>query len=179
MHYLLVTLYEFGQFLHIVLWIAIPMAVLSVLITTYLHYHKRRKDRGQSSEVPLAVSQIIQEGEIIVREGENAYHGLLWMKNKYEQDREQAALKYEQLKQELRVSREKYNELQGMYVYTRELLMKIYKELEQAIETEKAASPPAAGAATVTPPEPPVAGPRIVGWMESTSSPEPRWEPAV
>lgn len=40
---LLVSLYEFKQFLQIVLWIAIPATVISVLITVFLHYRRRNK----------------------------------------------------------------------------------------------------------------------------------------
>lgn len=42
---LLVNLYEFGQFLRILLWISIPLIVLSMLITTWLHYRRKRKEQ--------------------------------------------------------------------------------------------------------------------------------------
>jgi hypothetical protein len=42
---LLVSLYEFKQFLQIVLWIALPATLLAVLATTILHY-RRKKKRG-------------------------------------------------------------------------------------------------------------------------------------
>lgn len=40
---LLVSLYEFKQFLQIVLWIAVPLTVIAVGMTIYLHYRRRKK----------------------------------------------------------------------------------------------------------------------------------------
>lgn len=40
---LLVSMYEFKQFLQIVLWIALPATVLAALITTILHYRRKKK----------------------------------------------------------------------------------------------------------------------------------------
>lgn len=40
---LLVSLYEFKQFLQIVLWIAVPLTVIAVGTTIYLHYRRRKK----------------------------------------------------------------------------------------------------------------------------------------
>jgi predicted nucleic acid-binding Zn-ribbon protein len=59
---LLVSLYEFKQFLQIVLWIAIPATILSVLITVFLHYRRRQKKYAlepvyQESGLQLAMSQ--------------------------------------------------------------------------------------------------------------------------
>lgn len=43
MHLLLVNLYEFGLFLRILLWISIPLIVVTLLVTTWLHYRSRRR----------------------------------------------------------------------------------------------------------------------------------------
>mgnify|MGYP000072837502 CR=1 FL=1 len=48
---LLVSLYEFKQFLQIVLWIAIPGTVIAIFLTTFLHY--RRKKNQQEAEPEL------------------------------------------------------------------------------------------------------------------------------
>lgn len=91
-----VSSYEFGQFLRILLWIAFPIAILSVIVTTYVNYlHKRRQ------KLVLHPPQ----------QGENAYRGLLWLKNKYERDMAQATEKYDLLKQEFSKLEKKYHEL--------------------------------------------------------------------
>jgi len=43
MSLLLVNLYEFGQFLRILLWISVPMMVIAMLVTTWLHYRRKQK----------------------------------------------------------------------------------------------------------------------------------------
>src|SRR5882757_5308523 len=43
MHRPLINLYELGQFLRIILWISVPMVVLSMLVTTWLHYRRKRQ----------------------------------------------------------------------------------------------------------------------------------------
>ncbi|MBO9632407.1 MAG: hypothetical protein J7578_04770 [Chitinophagaceae bacterium] len=52
---LLVSLYEFKQFLQIVLWIAVPLTVVAVGMTIYLHYRRRKKPADTDAE-PLDVS---------------------------------------------------------------------------------------------------------------------------
>ncbi len=61
--YLTISLYEFGQFLRIVLWIFIPVATISMLVTTYLHY---RRKRSATDEFLLAVEgQPLIEGIVL------------------------------------------------------------------------------------------------------------------
>jgi hypothetical protein len=155
MYLSLVTLSEFGQFLQILLWVFLPIFILSLLVTTYLHYRKRARETQHSEFLPafsdtgermispaLRAAILSSEGEEgfperrsggsssarpadpapAALEGfytspaaaaqddtDNPYKGLLWMKNKYEQDRELADMKYEQLKMEFRHSEEKYS----------------------------------------------------------------------
>ena len=47
MYLLTINLYELGQFLRIVLWIFLPMAILSMLITTWFHYRRKASGEGQ------------------------------------------------------------------------------------------------------------------------------------
>jgi len=175
MRLLLVSLYEFGQFLQIVLWIALPMAVLSVLITTYLHYRKRRKLTDPVQEITETRSAMVEEGENLVREGENAYKGLLWMKTRYEQDREQAEKKYAALQQELRHSEDRYSELQGVYLQTRELLIRIQQELNSSTMVPVHGSGPVSGqqdlpTVSLQQDAPAITEAKIVSWMESSSA---------
>lgn len=43
---LLVSLYEFRQFLQIVLWIAVPATLLAVALTIFFHYRRKKKQEG-------------------------------------------------------------------------------------------------------------------------------------
>src|ERR1700744_5653573 len=47
MFLLLVNLYEFGQFLRILLCISVPMFIVAMLVTTWLHYRRRRKTQDE------------------------------------------------------------------------------------------------------------------------------------
>ena len=55
---LLVSLYEFKQFLQIVLWIALPGTLIAVVITTYLHYRRKKKNEEfpDENEFQLALA---------------------------------------------------------------------------------------------------------------------------
>lgn len=57
MSLLLVSLYEFKQFLQIVLWIAVPLTVIAVGMTVYLHYRRRKKPAGTENDHPLNPSE--------------------------------------------------------------------------------------------------------------------------
>jgi len=98
--------------------------VIAILVTTWLHYRQKRKlSADEEDQVPSVVRDIwagsagnagnIRDDEDQDdEEGRNkVYRGILWMKEKYEQYREQADKRYEQLKEDLRKSEEKYQEL--------------------------------------------------------------------
>jgi len=123
--------YELGQFLRILLWIFLPVAILSMLVTTWLHYRRRRRESGEillSIEgldtgngreeifVPVRLSENGGEGEKDT-EGEDqeyrdtVYKGILWMKEKYEQYRDMADQRYERLKDEHTKAEQKYQDL--------------------------------------------------------------------
>jgi len=118
---LTVSLYEFGLFLQILLWIFVPVCVIAILVTTYLHYRQKRKLKEEAGDMVPSFVKDIWVGELTesdytedveAQEGRNrVYRGLLWMKEKYEQYREQADKRYEQMKDDLRKSEEKYEEL--------------------------------------------------------------------
>ncbi|MHA4807616.1 hypothetical protein ACX0G9_05900 [Flavitalea flava] len=109
-----VTLYEFGQFLQILVWIFIPMFVITALITTYIHYRRKRREGGEN-ELPLALANtdqvLVDDDYSFKEEAATPYQGLLWMKNKYEQYQEQADSRVEQLKEKLKESEKKVLEL--------------------------------------------------------------------
>lgn len=138
MYLLTVTMYEFGQFLRILLWISLPMAVIAVLITTYLHYRNKRLQNEWEGQILLSgasdghtegrtgglsgrhAGNLSGEsgslsGEISdfspSEDGNSSYQGLLWMKRKYEEYREQMDLRYEKLKEDLARAERKYLDL--------------------------------------------------------------------
>ncbi len=63
-----ITSFEFVQFLKIVMWVCVPMMILSMLIVTYWHYRNKRKtalseSQTDASEIPgeLYLSKILTE----------------------------------------------------------------------------------------------------------------------
>jgi hypothetical protein len=179
MFLLLVNLYEFGQFLRILLWISVPMFIVAMLVTTWLHYRRRRKTQDEMalsmegldlstapeiliaamnrmsanrmSESPglagenaapsdtahtltgdgdpeAAAGSVLAAGEGMEtatpdERGEeretiapadaidNMYKGILWMKEKYEQYRDLADRRIEQLKGQVAGVEKKYGDL--------------------------------------------------------------------
>ena len=195
MRLLIVTLYEFGQFLQILLWISLPMAVVAILITTYLHYRKKRAE----VLVPAAVDEEERAGESWPEDSNHPYQGYLWMKDKYEEYRQQADDRYYQLKAQLSGEQVRVKELNttigdlnntitdlsARLEANRRLLLNIHNELNNSLKGESLpplpappAEPipelPALSAEPPAPAEsaesiPPIAGEgtRIVGWVES------------
>lgn len=141
-----IDLYELGQYPRIVLWICLPLIVISLLVTTWLHYRRRMLDPGglrlsveglDNAMEPERMSQLPDDllsyresgpderdqrdppdndqwGKESVSEWkgkDNIYQGILWMKNKYEQYRDQADQRYELLKEELNRSERRYQDL--------------------------------------------------------------------
>jgi hypothetical protein len=137
MYPLLISLYEFGQFLRILLWISVPLVVFSMLVTTWLHYRRKRRvpdellfslegmEGGERLVLPPlleSAAEISGNGQEPLEESsagpvldseqkENVYKGILWMKEKYEQYRDMADNRYHQLKEQLARTEKKYQEL--------------------------------------------------------------------
>lgn len=146
MYLLTIDLYELGQYLRIVLWICLPLIIISLLVTTWLHYRRRMLDPGglrlsveglDNAMEPERMSQLPddllsyresgldepvqhdpadndQRGRESVSQWkgkDNIYQGILWMKEKYEQYRDQADQRYELLKEELNRSERRYQDL--------------------------------------------------------------------
>ncbi|HVS96588.1 MAG TPA: hypothetical protein VHE54_08870 [Puia sp.] len=124
--------YELGQFLRILLWIFVPVAILSMLVTTWLHYRRRRRESGEvflsiegfdaggSREeifIPARLSENeADRGKETEEDGDQeykntVYKGILWMKEKYEQYRDLSDQRYERLKEDLAKAEKKYQDL--------------------------------------------------------------------
>ncbi|HWB91432.1 MAG TPA: hypothetical protein VG605_06250 [Puia sp.] len=137
MYLLIISAYEFGQFLRILLWICMPAAVLLMLVTTWIHYRRRQKlpsplmlsmeGMGPADAGKLAAEPETQPGDGRVDDGrvdeersvkhgeedykENLYKGILWIKEKYEQYRDLADARYERLKEQLTHVEKRYEDL--------------------------------------------------------------------
>ncbi|MBN9379974.1 MAG: hypothetical protein J0H74_04380 [Chitinophagaceae bacterium] len=114
MYLLLITLFELGQFLRIVLWVFIPLFVIILLITTYIHYRRKRQAPAaalETGELLLSVESIPADME--EPDEDNLYKGLLWMKQKFEEYREQSDQRVSALKEELAQAKEKIADLTG------------------------------------------------------------------
>ena len=132
--------YELGQFLRILLWICVPIAMCALLVTTWLQYRRSQKFsdgfllsiEGVSAGEEEAVAPAYQGADIDdpskddrVEEPaprvpetfeeddykDNLYKGILWMKEKYEQYRDMADQRYERLKDQLTKVERRYEDL--------------------------------------------------------------------
>jgi peptidoglycan hydrolase CwlO-like protein len=111
---LLVSLYEFKLFLQIVLWIAIPGTILAIVITTILHY-RRKKRLALEPEPEFAgpASMLMSSGEIgqlpdWLASGNPENTNLL---KKYEREIRRYKDDYNNLEQDFRALEEKYGDL--------------------------------------------------------------------
>jgi hypothetical protein len=140
-----------GLLLRVWLWISVPMAVIILLVATWINYLRKIRPKvglqlaveGLGGEVLPGGDMLIGRDEVVgagdpllVESGEatgggeaagggeegareeltatgkeTIYRGILWMKEKYEQYREQADLRYERLREELGRSERRYQEL--------------------------------------------------------------------
>lgn len=131
--HLIISGYEFGQWLRILLWICLPGTVFLTMLATWINYRRNRA----VTQLPLLQMEGLDEGgfsverqdvpkdlpqdervdtERSVKEGEddykeNLYKGILWMKEKYEQYRDLADERYEKLKDQLTRMEKKYEDL--------------------------------------------------------------------
>jgi len=142
MHLLLISLYELGQFLRIVLWVFLPLFVIVLLITTYLHHRRKRlpaEEAPEAGEWPLPEGSVPEERE--EPEENDLYKGLLWVKQKFEEYRMQSDERVGALKEELAQAKQKIADLTAKLEQNMGLLMDTQKELDRSLATE---APPAA-----------------------------------
>jgi hypothetical protein len=142
-----------GLLLRIWLWISVPMAVIILMVATWMNYLRNVRPKGDlklaieglggevspgGGDMYIRRDDLVGEGEALLGVGdgergeanrgagdgeesgeeeltatgkETLYRGILWMKEKYEQYREQADRRYEQIREELGQSERRYQEL--------------------------------------------------------------------
>lgn len=100
MYLLELSLYEFRQFLQIVLWISVPLVIVCVSVTVFLHYRrKKKKAKDALSDQEYELTQL------------NPVHPLPSLSNN---TRENEAL-VKQYEQQLRQGRDKYHSLERSF----------------------------------------------------------------
>lgn len=110
---LLVSLYEFKQFLQIVLWIAIPGTIIAIVLTTVLHY--RRKKNLLNAPEP----EFDGQGQLLLTGDKSQLPDWLASGNpenssllkKYEREVRRYKENYSQLEQDYRDLEQKYGDL--------------------------------------------------------------------
>ncbi|HXB32718.1 MAG TPA: hypothetical protein VNV35_04825 [Puia sp.] len=148
-----VGLETLGLLLRVWLWISVPIAVILLLVATWLNYLRssrskgnmrlsveglggkvrpgndglegvesvdysdredsNREDREDSKQEDSPQEESDRE-ELTATGKETIYQGILWMKEKYEQYREQADRRYELLREEFGRSERRYQELMAI-----------------------------------------------------------------
>jgi hypothetical protein len=166
MYLLIINLYELGQYLRFLLWIALPASIVCMLVSTFLQHRRSWREQsglrlaiegGEVEGGPLEAGRFetgrfetgpagpveagpVEAGQLSNREfeqeaggigrepenvgiepedehfdwnegNENMYRGILWMKEKYEQYREQTDQRYERLREEFGRSEQRYQDL--------------------------------------------------------------------
>lgn len=147
---LLVSLYEFKQFLQIVLWIALPGTLIAILITTYLHYRRKKKADALELAYPEEITaqpllaQMTQDGTDLspaaplpdwLASSDPGNKSLL---KKYEQEIRRYKENYGLLEQDFRELEEKYEDLRTKaYSTDKKEEGALVKELQKEIKEHK------------------------------------------
>src|ERR1700728_895101 len=130
-----VGLETLGLLLRVWLWISVPIAVIFLLVATWLHYLRGLRSKnnlrlavegfggevlpgnvelegggggGESQSRDERDREELDREELTATGKETIYQGILWMKEKYEHYREQADHRYELLREELCRSERRY-----------------------------------------------------------------------
>jgi chromosome segregation ATPase len=128
--FLLVSMYEFKQFLQIVLWIAIPGTIIAFMVTTFFHY-KRKKKIAEGGEPAYMENGGFHTVVATEANGNNPGQVPDWLASGTNPDNPPLIKKYEQ---EVRRYRENYATLEQDF---RELEGKYADLLNKAYSTEK------------------------------------------
>lgn len=137
---LLVSMYEFRQFLNIVLWIAVPATLVAVLVTVFLHYRRRKN-------LPAPEVALEEAGwqTLAATSTENLPDWLAstnpdntTLLKKYEREVRRYRENYASLEQEFRELEEKYTDLRNKaYTTNKEEDATLVKQLQQELKAYK------------------------------------------
>jgi chromosome segregation ATPase len=136
---LLVSLYEFKQFLQIVLWIAIPGTIIAIAITTVLHYRRKKNLQEAGPEVDdhgrllLSGSDMSQLPDWLAS-GNPENTSLL---KKYEREIRRYKENYSTLEQDFRALEGKYTDLLNKAYHNDQSGNEAMDQMQQDIKTYK------------------------------------------
>lgn len=135
---LLVSLYEFKLFLQIVLWIAVPGTIIAIIVTTVLHY-RRKKALLHEPEPEFIEGRLFMAGDMgqlpdWLASGNPENTSLL---KKYEQEVRRYKDNYATLEQDYRSLEEKYADLLNKAYHNDQSGNEAMEQLQQEIKQYK------------------------------------------
>jgi hypothetical protein len=108
MSLLVISLYELKQFLQILMWIAIPVTVVTLFVTILIHYRRKKQEEEILPDQPLAQ---ISAGEIELTDRGDSYLHMLQLQKKYVLEIESGQKEHAQLKEDFKKLEKKHIEL--------------------------------------------------------------------
>lgn len=134
---LLVSLYEFKQFLQIVLWIAIPGTIVAIIVTTVFHYRRKKRLALEPEPEFAEQARLMLSGSDIpdwLASGNPDNTSLL---KKYEREIRKYKEDYHTLEQEFRSLEEKYADLLNKAYHNDQSDNEAIDQLQQEIKGYK------------------------------------------
>ena len=135
-----ISMYEFKQFMEIVLWIAVPGTILAILITTIVHYKRKKKDLHTAPDYVENNYQLAMVGETEQLPDwlASARPDNTSLTKKYEAEIRRYKENYSNLEQDFRDLEDKYSNLMNKAYHT-EIAgdEKLVKQLRQEIKEYK------------------------------------------
>jgi hypothetical protein len=105
---LVISLYELEQFLQIIMWIAIPATLITIIVTTILHYRGKKQIQIAG---PSPSGEAQPTGEPGVASSNESYQNILDLQKKYITEIESNHQDHFQLKEDFKKLEKKYIEL--------------------------------------------------------------------
>lgn len=151
---LLVSLYEFRQFLQIVLWIAVPATLVAVFLTIFFHYRRKKRRQGlelafeeeeswsgkllQNPVMPSIQPVVDGQADQLPDWLASANPANISLLKKYEQEVRRYRENYALLEQDFRELEGKYTDLRNKaYSADKEADMTLVAQLQQEIKEYK------------------------------------------
>ena len=136
-----ISMYEFKQFLQIVLWIAVPGTILAVLITTMVHYRRKKKDMQTEplyGEDNFRITTMSAEAGVLPDWLASSLPDNATLLKKYEQEIRRQKEEYSKLEDDFNALEEKYTQLLNKAYHTEMATdEKLVSSLRQEIKDHK------------------------------------------